>query len=223
MFIDGRFNGPPASANGGYACGVIAAAAAEALGGPVAVTLVAPPPLDTELHLSAAGRRAHVFAGEELVATAALDSSGVAAPDPVSLSVAADAEASFTGSGHPFPTCFVCGTSRTGDDGMGLRPGPVPGRPSTVACRWTPSAVAPELVWAALDCPGGWTDDPAREAMVLGRMVARIDELPQAGRAHVLVGQRVDRNGRTATNITALYDEDGRMLARATAIWVAVS
>jgi hypothetical protein len=223
VFIDGRFNGPPASANGGYACGVIAAAAAEALGGPVAVTLVAPPPLDTSLRLSVAGRRAHVFAGDELVATAAVDASDVAAPDPVALPLVAQAEAAFTGAGHPFPTCFVCGTSRTGDDGMGLRPGPVPGRPSTVACRWIPDAVAPELVWAALDCPGGWTDDPAREAMVLGRMVALIDELPQAGRPYVLVGQRVDRNGRTATNITALYDEDGGLLARAAAIWVAVS
>jgi hypothetical protein len=198
VFIDGRFNGPPASANGGYACGVIAAAAAEALGGPVAVTLVAPPPLDTSLRLSVAGRRAHVFAGDELVATAAVDASDVAAPDPVALPLVAQAEAAFTG-------------------------GPVPGRPSTVACRWIPDAVAPELVWAALDCPGGWTDDPAREAMVLGRMVALIDELPQAGRPYVLVGQRVDRNGRTATNITALYDEDGGLLARAAAIWVAVS
>ena len=47
MIIPARFNGPPGSANGGYACGLVS----EALGGGFEVTLLLPPPLETELDL----------------------------------------------------------------------------------------------------------------------------------------------------------------------------
>ncbi|MBS1885546.1 MAG: hypothetical protein JSS97_21575, partial [Actinobacteria bacterium] len=45
--VPARFNGPPASGNGGYACGVLAAA----VEGPVAVSLRRPVPLDRELEI----------------------------------------------------------------------------------------------------------------------------------------------------------------------------
>ena len=47
LTIPARFNGPPASGNGGYSCGVIAAH----IEGPARVRLHVPPPLDTELQL----------------------------------------------------------------------------------------------------------------------------------------------------------------------------
>ena len=47
MIIPARFNGPPGSANGGYACGVFS----EALGGGFEVTLLVPPPLETQLDI----------------------------------------------------------------------------------------------------------------------------------------------------------------------------
>ena len=47
VLIPRRFNGPPASANGGYACGLIA----RYVGGPAEVSLRSPPPLDTALEL----------------------------------------------------------------------------------------------------------------------------------------------------------------------------
>ena len=47
MIIPARFNGPPGSADGGYACGLVS----EALGGGFEVTLLLPPPLETELDL----------------------------------------------------------------------------------------------------------------------------------------------------------------------------
>ena len=47
MIIPPRFNGPPHSANGGYACGLIS----EALGGGFEVLLRRPPPLGVELDL----------------------------------------------------------------------------------------------------------------------------------------------------------------------------
>src|SRR5262245_6518567 len=45
--IDRRFRGPPTSANGGYACGLVA----NAIGGSGEVTLRAPPPLDQPLEI----------------------------------------------------------------------------------------------------------------------------------------------------------------------------
>ncbi|MEV5799026.1 hypothetical protein [Streptomyces collinus] len=228
-----RFNGPPDSANGGYACGRLAAHAAAVghLAGPAAVTLHLPVPVDTPLDYRPAGRRGHAWHGDELVASVAAAADGdLDAPGFVPEPDAKAAEDAFVGEGHPFPGCFVCGTERP-EDGLGLRPGPVAGLPGTVACRWTPDArwadergeVGAAFVWSALDCPGGWTADPVRRPRVLGRMTARIDRLPTAGRTYVVVG-RLDRaEGRTATNTTALYDPvDGTLLAAASAVWVAL-
>ena len=61
-----RFCGPPATANGGYACGAIA----ELLGGGVEVTLRRPPPLGRPLRLRVGDGGAVVHLGDELVAEA---------------------------------------------------------------------------------------------------------------------------------------------------------
>ncbi|MGR6999796.1 hypothetical protein ACU686_19670 [Yinghuangia aomiensis] len=56
--------------------------------------------------------------------------------------------------------------ARTEGDGLRLFPGLLPQQPGTTATPWVPDAsladadgarVRPEFVWAALDCPGGWT------------------------------------------------------------------
>ena len=49
LIINRRFRGPPTSGNGGYTCGMLAAAAAK----PVEVRLVRPPPLDAPLAIEA--------------------------------------------------------------------------------------------------------------------------------------------------------------------------
>ncbi|MFI7364268.1 hypothetical protein ACIBO4_19245 [Streptomyces sp. NPDC050149] len=230
--VDAAFNGPPTSANGGYACGVLAELARSAghLTGPLAVSLHLPVPLDTPLVYRPAGRRGHAWHGEDVVATVTAANGAVPAPTAVSATAAAAAQESFSGAGHPFPTCFVCGTERE-KDGLSLRPGAVEGRPDTVACRWRPrpeladasGLVRPEVVWAALDCPGGWTTDPVRRPRLLGRMTAGIDDRPRAGAEYVVVGRLDSIQDRTATNVTALYEaETGRLLARASALWIAI-
>jgi hypothetical protein len=45
--VPARFNGPPANGNGGYSCGVLSAS----LGGPAAVSLRRPVPLDRPLEI----------------------------------------------------------------------------------------------------------------------------------------------------------------------------
>ena len=221
LVIPARFNGPPRSANGGFTCGLIAAF----VEGVAEVTLRAPPPLDTPLDVSRHGTRVEVRTGEQLVAEAeptGPDLHGLEAPSPISLDDAAAASARFPGfEHHAYETCFVCGPAR--DDGLEIYPGRVAGRDGVVATPWTPPAdIAPELVWAALDCPSGWAvDDFQREGVLLGRLAARIDELPRAGEAHVVVGWRIAVDGRKRQAGSALFTGDGEMLVLARSTWIA--
>jgi hypothetical protein len=229
--IPARFNGPPTAANGGYACGVVAGHAGELGPARRAVTLHAPVPLDSPLDLRASGSRMHLWAGTELIASAGSASGPISPVGPVDAAVAATSAERFAGYiGHPFPTCFVCGTDRAEDEGLLLTPAPVPGRGKTVACLWTPSPamtdelglVPAEIVWSVLDCPGGWTGSPAVEPMVLSRMSAEVYASPQIGADYVVVAQQDTRNGRTTSNTSALYDMAGTVIAEASAVWVTV-
>ncbi|MCX5202723.1 hypothetical protein OG897_14850 [Streptomyces sp. NBC_00237] len=226
-----RYNGPPASANGGYFSGLLAPRARRMLDveGDLVVQLHAPPPLDTDLRLAPAGRRVHVWHGDVLVATAAPQAIGTDTVEAIAPDLAEQAMFRYEGHGaHPFPTCFVCGPRHP--DGLRLAPGPVAGHGNHVACLWTPDAstddgtgtglVSEELVWAALDCPGGWTLDPLRSPLVLGRMTARITALPRVGETVVAVGRGTPGDGRVHSCTTALVRRDGTELARSTATWV---
>src|SRR5918997_164188 len=65
VLIPRRFNGPPASANGGYASGLVA----RYLRGPAEVSLRSPPPLDTALEIKRTDDgRVHLYHRELLVA-----------------------------------------------------------------------------------------------------------------------------------------------------------
>lgn len=212
IVIDRRFRGPDESGNGGYSAGLFALA----LGGDVVeVTLRLPPPLETPLELD--GDR--VVAGETLVADVRDVELGVSAPDPVAFG---DAVAAATPDlSSPFPQCFVCGHAR-GDDGLHIHAGPVAGRP-VYAAPWTPArdAVGPEFVWAALDCPGAYaTGVPGRGTVVLGRLAARIDRVPEAGEACVVVARHNGSDGRKHGAVTALFTASGELLGLARAVWI---
>ncbi len=223
MIIPARFNGPPGSGNGGYTAGLVAAAAR--FSGAVEVTLRRPPPLDTPLTVSAgqdaSGDTVQVHDGDALVASAREDTAG--RPDAVPavpFAVAVEASAGYRGfTSHPFPTCFVCGPDRT--DGLALFPGPLPG--GRTAAPWlVPQDVAPVLVWAALDCPGGWSVLTDGRPYVLGRMATHIDALPEPGTQCVITGRHVASEGRKATVLSTLYGPSGDVLALARATWIAV-
>jgi hypothetical protein len=212
VIIPPRFNGPPDSANGGYACGLLS----EALGGGFEVTLRRPPPLGIELDLVGNELR-H---GDEVIAEARRNTQVLDAPEPVSLEEAEAASSRYPGfEHHAYPTCFTCGPER--EDGLGVFPGPVEGRDGVVATPWTPGAVRPEIVWAALDCPSGWAvDDFSREGVLLGRMAAAIHELPPSGEAQVVIGWRIAEAGRKRFAGSALFDRAGGLLAAARSTWI---
>jgi hypothetical protein len=216
--IDARYNGPPGSANGGYTCGLVAGL----LGGPAEVTLRRPPPLERELEVERDGERVVVLDAGELVAEAMPAQVELDVPDPIALADARRASAAYPGFvEHPFPTCFVCGPARPADDGLRIFPGPVDGR-ELVAAPWTPADARPELVWAVLDCPGGFAAGFAsRGEMVLGRLAARIDRMPHPGEPCVVVGWPLGEDGRKLYAGTAVFGDDGEVLARARATWIA--
>jgi hypothetical protein len=216
--INGRFNGPEGSANGGYTCGLVAelAGADQA----VEVTLRVPPPLDRPLDVDRDGDRLRLVDGERVVAEAAPTEIELEVPQPPTFEVAKQASARYPGfDEHAFPTCFVCGPERTHGDGLRVFAGPVgDGR---FASPWTPQEVDPKFVWAALDCPGAIAVGfPDRGETLLGRFAAEVDELPTVGERCVVVAWPLGEDGRKLFAGTALFGEDGRPLARARATWI---
>ena len=146
-----------------------------------------------------------------------------AVPPPVALEAARAAEARFEGlADHPFPTCFACGTGRDPDDALCLRPGPLEDGTGRYAATWVPREVSVPLVWAALDCPGGWSAGIAGRPMVLGTMTARVLALPAVGEAHVVLAWQRGSEGRKHHSGSALFTPGGELLARAEATWIAV-
>ena len=149
------------------------------------------------------------------------------------LARSAAAEASYAGLvGHPFPTCFVCGTGRAEDDGLRIFPGMVSSEPAIAAATWTPHPSLADqgspdhathaVTWASLDCVSGWASDIDERPMVLGRMTAVVHEPPRVGQTHVVVGQWLSTEGRKTLTCSGLYAADGRLLASASHVWFTV-
>ncbi|MFI7077990.1 hypothetical protein ACIBO1_11940 [Micromonospora sp. NPDC049903] len=215
MIIEARYNGPPGSGNGGWSAGVFASAYGGS--GPVEVTLRRPPPLDTTLTLTEG--RVHDPAGEVVAQLRPAEPFDVVA-SAVDPAAARSASTAYPGLvDHPFPGCFVCGPERA--DGLRIFPGPLPG--GRTAAPWrVPEQVGVATVWAALDCPGGWTVLGADRPYLLGRIAARVEAVPEPGTECVVTGVVIITEGRKALVHTGLYTADGDLLAHARATWIAV-
>ena len=220
LLIPARFNGPPTSANGGYACGLVAGL----VGGRAEVTLRRPPPLDVPLAVEREdGGRVRVLDGDAVVAEAErVGAFSLDVPEPVSVVEAAEASRGYAGfRAHAYETCFVCGPAR--DDGLGVYPGPVAGR-EVVAAPWTPPGSGPVdrlLVWAALDCPSGWAvDEFSREGVLLGRLAAEIVAPVEGGEPHVVLGWPVGADGRKRFAGSAVFGVDRGLRAYARSTWL---
>lgn len=226
LTIDPRFRGPSDSGNGGYVCGLLAARAGARLGGPAAVvTLRKPPPLATPMAVVSDGDGAvRLLEGETLVAEAARSMLDVDPVEPVDVDRARTARDDYAGlQTHPFPECFVCGPGRADGDGLRLYPGRLgDGR---TACTWTVTdelAGRPEIVWAALDCPGGWTAEIEGRPMVLGRLTGLLLDTPRPGDECVVMGRLLGEEDRKTWTSTTVYGPDGRELGRAHAVWITI-
>ena len=214
-----RFRGPLSSANGGYACGRLAA---HVRGEAVEVTLRLPPPLEHPLEVRAENGAALLLDGDAVVAEARPLALDLVPPAPPSVEAAAEAAAA--GAAMPddpeFRECFVCGTRPDGD-GLGIHVGPVAGREPLHAARWRVDESALEIVWAAIDCPGAYAVGvEGRGSIVLGRMTARVLRLPDVGETCVVTSWPLGEDGRKLFAGTALFAEDGDVLALAKQVWI---
>lgn len=233
LVVDRRFCGPPGIGNGGYVAGLLA----RGLDGAVEVTLRAPTPLDTPVKVEAHadGSRSLHHAGAELARAArtSLELDVRSAPDPHATAAAAgNCRAMRT---HPFPACFVCGPARGEGDGLRVFPGMVAGS-DAVAALWTPDRsvcdargrVAPEFVWAVLDCPTAFPlleSEAARalEPMVLAKLCVALDGELRAGETARVVAWPIAQEGKRGTAGAAVFSESGAVVGRARATWVSLA
>jgi hypothetical protein len=168
------------------------------------------------------GDRRLLLDGVTLVAEAGPADLAVGAVPRVSLEEASVATTRYAGyDEHPFPECFVCGPARELSDGLRIFAGPVHGQESVVAAPWRACDVTPEIVWAAIDCPGAFAVGASgRGEMVLGRMTARIERLPLDGERCIALGWPLGEDGRKLSAGTALLTEESEVLATACQVWI---
>lgn len=225
--IERRFRGPPDSAQGGYACGVLA----ERIEGPCAtVSLRLPPPLERPLDVSRGDEGTmRLLDGDRLVAEGGPADLELEAPDPVPWE---EAERASTQSPwadrHPFPGCFGCGPERSQHEAVAIEMGPLEDG-ELFAGSWLPAtdfaaedgAVDPLCVWAALDCP---TAAPAflhdAGPSVLASLTGRILAPVQAGQRHTVVAWLIGHEGRKHRGAAAIHGPDGELCAYSEGLWI---
>ena len=240
IVIDNRYCGPPNSGNGGYVCGRLA----RQIAGGAEVTLRVPPPLDRPLDVVATADGSwELRDGAVLVATGRPAKIDIVHPETASFEEAKAAEllTPVKPHQHPLPGCFVCGPSRGPGDGLRIFAGPLLRRSrnasAVLSATWMPDPtlaaedgfVAPEFLWAALDCPTGYASNYDRESggfdqtpLLLGRMAARIDARPRPAERCVITAWETGRDGRKRLAEAAVHSEAGALLAVARATWIAV-
>jgi hypothetical protein len=228
VVISRRFNGPPDSANGGYTCGVVAGH----LNGTARVRLRVPPPLEQIMSIEeVATDRLTLMRDSQLIADGRPAEIAGDVPGVVGFDQATAAAANYRwATGHPFPTCFVCGPHRHAGDGLRIFPGLVTGR-EVVAAPWVPDeslcdsngTVRREIVWAALDCPSWFAAlefEANTSSALLGQLTARLVRSPKRAERCVVVAASRGRSGRQLNGTTALYTSEGELLGVSEAVWI---
>ena len=211
-----RFRGPLTSANGGYACGRLAAFVDA---DEVEVTLRLPPPLERPLVVESDDGVVRLLDGDALVAEARPAPVDVQPPAPVSVHDAEEARERHVRDSSPdFRECYVCGVR---EDGLEIRVGPVAGREPLHASPIVLLERTAELVWAAIDCPGAYAvGAEGRGEVVLGRMTARVSRVPERGEQCIVVSWPLGEDGRKLFAGTALFAVNGELLALARQTWI---
>ena len=228
VVIEGRFNGPRGSGNGGYVAGVLAGR----LGAPcTAVSLRAPVPLDAPMAVvRQVDGSLDLMREDRLICQASPAKLTAEVPKPPFDWVLAErARASGGGEeGTEFSHCIVCGRGRGRGDGLQIWTGRAPGNRSLSL--YLPhenhadaeGRIRPEFVWGALDCPGAWAaqDEDSPQPALTGRLTAEIYYRPRFDERCLVVGWRIGTEGRKLYSGTALYTEAGTLCAVAEQLWI---
>ncbi len=229
VVIARRFNGPPNSAQGGYAAGVVAAY----IDGPAEVTLRRPPPLETPLTIARQNGQVQLLHDGALIAEGGATTIDLAVPEPPTFAQAETAaqHSPCLASENDFTGCFVCGRGRQAPDGFRVFPGPV-GADGVYACPWVPHVsladdagnVSPLYLWSALDCPSGiaLNDVAPLVSSLLGRFAVQLTAPVRAGERCILIGWCTGQDGRKLHSASALFTEAGTLCGVARATWIAL-
>lgn len=228
VVLDGFFSsqGRRRLMNGGYAAGVTAGL----LGEPATVSLMKPPPVGRPLTARRDESGLKILdGGEVLLAARPRGQLDVRVPHiDVAAARAAVAIPEILAN-HAAPTCVVCGPER--DDGFRIFPGSL--GPGLVATSWRVPAIGcneggvvfSPILWAALDCPGGWCFEGGlvEFAPVLVSHSVDILKPVHAGEEVIIVGWETGGAKRTLNACTAILDLEGRPLAVSKQTCVAVT
>ena len=201
--------------------------------GPATIVLRAPAPFDTPLRLEDDANPVRLVTLQgDLIAEARPADGPLDAPLAApSHDDAVAAGATFVGLVRTFhPVCFCCGPTQ--GEGFGLRVfvGQTPGVPAGhVSGAWTPhpafggddGLARPEVIWAALDCPGSvsWVVTEGGSGL-LGTMTCDIRRRPRAGEPCIVTAWPIEASGRKRISGTALFTAGGDLLAQSHQIWI---
>jgi hypothetical protein len=233
--IPARYKGPPAIANGGYVCGLIA----KYIDGAADVMIKLPTPLDRELQIRSNGDGSfYLMDGDRVIIQGKPGAIDLTVPDAPSYEEAIKAAKTSIAleptpyphvTGHGIhPICFCCGVDVPDGEGLRIHPGRVAGA-NMVAASWTPALaygneqgyVRPEFIWTALDCPGAfalWELADTKPGF-LGRLIGRIEKPLRCGERCVIAAWPVGSDGRRLYAGTALFNAEGQVIGRALATW----
>ncbi len=234
-----RFNGPHDSGNGGYSAGLAAQFLPKA--DAVEATLRAAIPLDATLRVHTNGDDLDIMTDDAAtrILIMTVKPTRLETPDVKSPGIEAATVASATYRGtedHVLPHCFVCGPARAAGDGLRIFPDWLKepsglDNPNTfpiVAAPWQPTPdladssgrIAPEFIWAALDCPGAFAIE--KEPILLGRMSTKILARPTPDAPIVAIAWSKGQDRRKRFAGTALFDEAGNLLAFSEQTWIQI-
>lgn len=224
--IKSRFCGPPDSGNGGYTCGMVA----KWIDGPAEVILRRPPPLNRALDIEKTDTgQVILYDDAGIIAEASSTHLKLDSPQPPVFSeVEKSVPVEEMIKHHNIPGCFVCGPQREKDDGLRIFSAPI-NRTDYLAATWIPDLsladvggfIREEIIWAALDCPGGWAVlHEKMRPILLGTLAAQIQGRVKPGNKCIIVAWKISQDGRKIFAGTALYSESGRLLGKAKATWI---
>ncbi|GEM30584.1 hypothetical protein NN3_15910 [Nocardia neocaledoniensis NBRC 108232] len=225
-----HIHGYPQVAFGGYVAGMLARRSGA---GTVRVDFRRAVPVGTPITLSVTepGHVALTDTDGTVLARSAPDGSSPTAPPPPSWSAAKRAvEAALASRQRPVTDCYGCGVECAPGHGLRLFPWPVPDRP-VVAAAWTPDQgladdkgeLPPEIVWSALDCPGGiaaWVFQDMARGAVTAALTATTYQPVLAGAEYLSHAWAIRSEGRKFTVGVALSTREGELCAAAEALWV---
>lgn len=224
--ISSRFEGIAGIGQGGHLAGILA----EELGSVTRVDFRSPIPLEHPLSTTTDKTGIVVWDGDTRIAEAAPSSVTSTPPPPVTTEQAERARRwAVDRFVDRVRTCFSCGSR---PDSLGVHAGRVDGT-DLFATPYTPPAwtsdhegdVRHRFLWAPLDCAAGWRValDAHRRLAVTGWLTVEIFERVPAGAPLVVVADADDGwNERKRHARSALYSDDGRLLAASESLWISV-